>query len=70
MLAVTKVRMTQSYIDHRAQKLLGKIHHLIHIGVRHVELEHGEFRIVFGRDAFVAKVPVQLIHLFKAAARV
>src|SRR6185312_5041534 len=42
-------------------------HHVGVVGVGLVQLEHGEFRVVPGRDALVAEDPADLEHLFQPA---
>ena len=45
----------------------GEVHHVVVVGVGHVELEHGELGIVLRRDAFVAEIAVDLVHAVHAA---
>ena len=45
----------------------GEVHHVVVVGVGHVELEHGELGVVLRRDAFVAEVAVDLVDAVHAA---
>src|SRR6185503_1600151 len=47
--------------------VLAEIHHVVHVSVGPVKLEHRELRIVSCRDALVAKVAIELKNFFEAA---
>jgi hypothetical protein len=49
------------------EQILSQVHQVAVITVSLVELEHGEFRIVLGRNSLVAKIPVDLVHAVEAA---
>ncbi len=49
------------------QQLFAEIHHAVDVHVGTIKLEHRELGVVLVRNSFVAKVAVQLVHLFKAA---
>src|SRR6266700_2882140 len=51
--------MTNQFFD--------QVRHFLKIGVRPVGFEHGEFRIVFSRNAFVAEVAADLENLVEPA---
>ena len=46
---------------HLLDEVLGQLHQVVIVGVGLVELEHGELRIVLGRNTFVTKVAIDLI---------
>src|SRR5690606_21586200 len=50
-----------------ADQLFGEVHEPAVVGVRGVELHHGEFGVVPGAHAFVAEVAVDLEHALEAA---
>ena len=50
-----------------AEQHLGKVHELPVVGVRLVELEHGELGVVPGGEPLVAEVPVDLEHPLEPA---
>ena len=56
------VRLAQHLVGDRCDHLLGQRHHLQVIGVRPVELELGELRVVRAVDALVAEVAPDLVH--------
>ena len=60
-------RRAENLLRDLTHQLLGQIHQITIIAVCLVELEHREFGIVPRRDAFVAKVPVDLEHFLEAA---
>jgi hypothetical protein len=49
------------------EELFRESNHAAIIGVRLIELEHGEFRIVAGRDTLVPEIPIDFIDAFNAA---
>src|SRR5260370_10993410 len=51
--------------DHGADHLLAEIHHLVHISICPVKLQHRKLRIVGTIDPFVAEVAIEFIDLFK-----
>ena len=50
-----------------AHHLLTEIHHLVHVRIGPVKLQHRELGIVSAVDAFVAEVAIEFVDLFKAA---
>src|SRR2546423_7870688 len=50
-----------------ANQFLEQVRHLLEIGIRPVNLEHGELRIVLSRNAFVAEIAIQLEHFRESA---
>ena len=48
-------------------QLLGNLRHHVVVGVRGVELQHGEFRIVRGVDSLISEIAPDLIHLLDPA---
>ncbi len=56
--------------DHVSQTLHRALHHdheVVVVGIRDVQLEHRELRVVPGRHAFIAEVAVDLVDAFEAA---
>ena len=49
------------------KKPLRQIHEIVEGGIRPIKLAHGEFGVMLGRGALVAKTPVDFKNLFKAA---
>ncbi len=45
-----------------AQHLFSQIHQIIVVCIRHIEFQHGEFRVMTNRDTFVTEVTVDFIH--------
>ena len=53
-------------LAHRADHLLGELHHPEVIAVGLIDLHRGELGVVAGADPFIAEDPAQLIHALKA----
>ncbi len=60
-------RITQHAGRELPQHVLGEVHGIAVVGVGPVELEHGEFRVVPGRQPFIAEVAIDFIHLLEPA---
>src|SRR5262245_22904731 len=58
--------MAQNCKHCRTDHLFAKFHHLVHISIGPVKLEHSELRIVSSINAFVAKVAIKFVNLLKA----
>ena len=50
-----------------AHQAFGELHQVLVVPVSRIKLHHGEFGVVPHRDAFIAKVAVDLKHPLKAA---
>ncbi len=50
----------------KSDHIFGQAHHIFVIGVGPITLHHGEFRIMLGTDALIAKVFADFINLVKA----
>ena len=51
----------------RREQFLGQIHQVVVVGVRPIELEHGELRVPAVADAFIPEVAIDLENLLDAA---
>ncbi|CRM89846.1 hypothetical protein [Pseudomonas sp. 22 E 5] len=67
LVAVRHVGAAQHQLRQFAEQFFGEVHVVFVVGVGLVELQHGEFRVVTGRDTFVTEVAVDLEHLLEAA---
>lgn len=67
LVAVGHVGGTEHRLGQLAEQFLGQVHVVFVVGVGLVELEHGEFGVVPGRDAFVTEVAVDLEDLLETA---
>ncbi len=67
LVAIRHVGAAQDQLRQFAEQFFGQVHVVFVVGVGLVELQHGELRVVPGRDAFVAEVAVDLEDLFEAA---
>ena len=66
LVAVRHVGGAQHRLRQLTEQLFGQVHVVAVVRVGLIELEHGEFRVVAGRDALVAEVAVDLEDLLKA----
>ena len=67
LVAPRSLRASRDRRGETREHLLGEPHQVFAFRVRLVELEHRELGIVVGRDALVAEVAVDLVHLRHAA---
>jgi hypothetical protein len=63
----TRRRASLQHFGEMTNQFLNKVRHLLKIGVRPVSLQHGKFRIVFSRNAFVAEVAADLENFVEPA---
>ena len=61
------IRGAQYRLGQGTQHVLGQVHQVMVITVCLIELQHGEFRIMPGGEAFITEVTVDLEHLLEAA---
>lgn len=59
------VRTEQVHHEAR-EEAFGDLHEVVVVGIGHIELAHGELRIVREIDAFVAEVSTDFVHAVEA----
>ena len=66
-VSTLKGERATDFLSQITNQFFDEIRHLLEISIGPIGLEHREFRIVFSRDAFVAKVTIDFEHLVESA---
>ena len=67
MILILQRGGAEEVLRERAEQVFGQRHEITVVGIGLVKLQHGEFGIVDGRDAFIAKISIDFKHPLEPA---